>query len=101
MHLEVCGLTWSKVLYILDFVVVYQDDCVPHNASPLSVATVFSDETLQLPWLRIRRDFPHYFFVDLYAQTRALEGFDETVFDCESFWVCHVAADVVLAGCSR
>jgi hypothetical protein len=30
-----------------------------------------------------------------------LEGFDETVFDRECFWVCHVAADVVVASYSR
>jgi hypothetical protein len=97
--LSICTLTLSKVFCIWDFVVC-QGNYIRRHASPLPIAAIFSDETFQLPWFCVQCNFPHYFFVDLDPQTRPLEGLNETVFDRECFWVCHVAADVVLAGYS-
>lgn len=72
---------------------------VRRHALPFSISAILADEAFQVPRLRGRCNLPHQLLVDLDTQSRPLQSLDETVLDSESFWVRHVAVDVVLTSC--
>lgn len=73
---------------------------VPRCTLPFPISAILADEAFEIPRLGGLRNLSHKLLVDLNAQTWPLQSLDETILDGESFWVCDVAVNIVLASCA-